>query len=56
MKIREMDQSDLLELAEELGAHNSETFEESADRFRGLGDEETAAKFDRMTKRWFELE
>lgn len=56
MKINEMNQNELLELADELGADSGETFHQSANRFRESGDDETAYKFDTMEERWFELE
>lgn len=56
MEINKMNQNELLELANELGADIGETFEESAKRFRESGDNETAGEFDKMTDRWFELE
>ena len=55
MKITEMNQNELLELADELGADSGETFHQSANRFRDQGDEGTAYKFDTMEERWFEL-
>ena len=56
MNISKMSQEQLIGLANELGAYNNETFEESAKRFRDLGDNETASKFDLMSDRWFKLE
>lgn len=56
MKITEMNQNELLELADDLGADSGETFHQSANRFRESGDDETAYKFDTMEERWFELE
>jgi hypothetical protein len=56
MKISEMNQNELLGLADELGADSGETFHQSANRFRDQGDDETAQKFDDMEERWFEIE
>jgi hypothetical protein len=53
--ISKMDGQELINLAEELGGYNSETFEESEKRFRDMGDTETADKFHVMTDRWFEV-
>jgi hypothetical protein len=53
--ISKMDGQELINLAEELGGYNSETFEESEKRFRDNGDFETAGKFHAMTSRWFEI-
>jgi hypothetical protein len=54
--IEEMDQGELIEESNLYAGTSGESFEESAERFRRDGDNETADIFDRLSKRWWELE
>jgi hypothetical protein len=54
--INEMNQSELIEHSNYLGALSNETFEETASRLRKEDDDATADIFDEMNDRWFDLE